>query len=309
VTPRVALRLLAPLAALALPILGTAAYADTLELHDGRVVEGVVEVLPEGYRVIGRLGESVVPKAEVKAHTAGATVDALVSKRLGALAADDAENRARLARWLVDLGRADDGRALAEQALAIDAENATAHAVLGHERHAGRWVTHDEAMRAKGLELHDGRWFTPEEWRNLAEAPRKAAEEADRKTAAQARTREVNQLVRQMAHHDLGVRERAKKRLEALSQETGNKDLLRLAEHVEAYVKAADEFARASADSAGATVLSELRISLSKLRRPIQVFETSLSSSVGNAPVRIQLPELEVINLRTMAGIPAVVGP
>jgi hypothetical protein len=285
------------------------ARADTLELKDGRVVEGAVEVLDEGYRVTSRLGETLVPKADVKAHTPGATVDSLLQGRLGALAADDAENRARLAQWLVDLGRTEDGRALAEQALAIDAENATAHGVLGHQRHGGRWVTYEEAMRAKGLECHDGRWYTPEEWRNLAEAPRKEAEQQDLARAARQRTLEINRLVRQMAHADPGVRVRARKRLEAISSETGNKDLLRLADHVEAYVKAADEFARASAERAGATVLSELRISMSKLRRPIEVFETSLSSSVGNAPVRIQLPELEVINLRTMVGLPAVVGP
>jgi hypothetical protein len=298
-----------PLVALALLLAGpaAAARADTLELTDGRIVEGEVEVLPEGYRITSRLGESVLPKAEVKAHHPGATVDVLVRERLATLASDDAENRARLARWLVEVGRTEDGHALAEQALALDAENATAHGVLGHERHGGRWMSHAEAMRGKGLELHDGRWYTPEEWKNLADAPRKAAEEADRRAAGKARADEVNRLVRLMSNPDPAVRERAKKGIEAISAESGNKDLLRLAEQVAQYVKAADDFAAASSSGAGASVLSELRISMSKLRRPIKIFETSLSSNLGAGAVKIQLPELEVVHVRTMVGIPAVV--
>jgi hypothetical protein len=48
---------------------------------------------------------------------------------------------------------------------------------------------------------------------------------------------------------------------------------------------------------------------MSKLKRPIQVFETSLASGPlgGSAPVKIQLPELEVIRVRTTVGIPVVV--
>lgn len=295
---------------LLLPVLwalASAARADTLELNDGRVVEGSVEKTPEGYRIVTRFGETLVPLAEVKTHTPGQTVDALLRERLAALAPEDAENRARLARWLVDLGRADEGRALAEQALAIDAENAPAHAVLGHERHGGRWMTPDEAQRAKGLEAHDGRWYTAQEWRNLGETVRKSAQEADLRAAQKARNEEVNRLVRLMASPDVAARQKAKSQLETLTVETGNQDLKRLVAQVEQYVQATDELARASATGAGATVLTELRISMSKLKRPIETFTTSLASSTGGGSVRIQLPELEVINLRTMAGIPAVV--
>jgi hypothetical protein len=285
------------------------ARADLLELTDGRVVEGAVELTPEGYRVRSRFGETVVPKAQVKAHTPGRTVDELVKERLAGLEADDAENRARLAAWLVELGRADEGRALAEAALEIDPENAAAHGVLGHERHGGRWTTHDEAMRAKGLECHDGRWYTPEEWKNLEEAPRKAALEADAKAEAKRRADDVNRLVRLLASPDPAVRARAKKRLEQIADESGNADLKAVIGRVEQYVAAADELARAAASGATGSVLSELRVTMSKLKRPIQEFSTSLASNIGGAPVRIQLPELEVVKVRTMVGLPATVGP
>lgn len=283
------------------------AGADTLELLDGRVVEGEVELVEEGYRVRTRLGEATVPRADVRAHRPGASIDSLLEERLARLAPDDAENRARLAQWLVGLGRVEAGRALAEAALEIDAENATAHGVLGHERHGGRWMTLAEAMRAKGLEEHDGRWYTPEEWRNLAAGPRAEVEAAERRARAGALAREVNLQVQRMASPDPAVRALARQRLLALAGETGNKDLPRLVGQVDAWVKAADDYARARAAGATGSVLAECRIALSKLRRPIQTFETSLASGGAGAPVRIQLPELEVINLKAMVGLPAVV--
>lgn len=281
--------------------------ADLLELKDGRVVEGAVEDLPEGYRLRTRFGESLVPKADVKAWTKGQTVDELVAARLQSLSAEDAENRARLAQWLVDLGRAEEGRALAEAALEIDAENATAHAVLGHERHGGRWMTPDEALRAKGLEQHDGRWFTPDEWRNVGAAAQKAALEADARLARQKLGQEVNRLVRLMASPDAATRARAKKRLEELASESKDDALKRLIADVEQYVAKADELAKAASTGSSANVLTEIRATLSKLKRPILVFKTSLASNIGGAPVAIQLPELEVINVRTMVGLPATV--
>jgi hypothetical protein len=283
------------------------ARADTLELTDGRVVEGSVEQTPEGYRVRNRFGESMLKQAEVKLWSKGRTVDELVRDRLKALTAGDAENRARLAKWLVDLGRVEEGRALAEAALAVDAENATAHGLLGHQRHGGRWMTSDEAMRAKGLELHGGRWMTPEEWKNVGDAAQRAAAEADEKALRRRQADEVGSLVKLMASPDAETRTRAKKRLEDLAAETGSEKLRTLVGAVEQYVAKADELSRAASSGADGFVLSDIRVTLSKLKRPITTFETTLGSNIAGAPVRIQLPELEVINVRTMVGLPAVV--
>ena len=110
-----------------------------------------------------------------------------------------------------------------------------------------------------------------------------------------------------MASPDVGTRARSKKRLEDLATETGNEKLRTLAGAVEQYVATADELNRAAATGASGSVLSEVRVTLSKLKRPITTFETTLGSNIAGAPVRIQLPELEVINIRTMVGLPAVV--
>ena len=302
---RLALSLLLVPAAL----LGVArtARSDTLELTDGRIVEGAVEDTPDGYRLRNRFGETTVKKADVKTWSKGRTVDDLVRERLKALPADDVENRARLARWLVDLGRADEGRALAEAALEIDAENATSHGVLGHERHGGKWMTHEAAMTAKGLELHGGQWMTPDEWKNLADAAKKAATDVDEKARQKKTADEVNRLVALMAAPDAATRARAKKRLLDIAAETHSEPLKKLVSDVEQYVAKADELARAAEAGSEGFVMGDIRVTLSKLKRPIQVFETSLASNIGGAPVRIQLPELEVINIRTMVGLPAVV--
>ena len=60
----------------------------------------------------------------------------------------------------------------------------------------------------------------------------------------------------------------------------------------------------------GGMVMGEVRATFSKLKRPIPVFQTNLAAGpVGaNAPVSIQLPELEVIRVNTTMAIPAIVG-
>jgi hypothetical protein len=53
--------------------------------------------------------------------------------------------------------------------------------------------------------------------------------------------------------------------------------------------------------------MAEIRATMSKLKRPIQVLETSLASNIGGSAVKIQLPELEVVSVRTTGIIPAVI--
>ena len=113
-------------------------------------------------------------------------MDVQIREHVASLAPDDAENRALLARWLVDLGREEEGRAMAAAVLELDPESAVAHEVLGHVRHQGVWRTPDEAKRAEGLEKHGDRWYTPQEWANQGASARDAGAGA-RAPAAEAR--------------------------------------------------------------------------------------------------------------------------
>ena len=304
---------------LSLPLLGLlvparAGRADVLELADGRLVEGVVVRDGDTYRVHSRFGTADIEAANVTAHTKALSIDEQVKQHLARLDPDDTANRALLAQWLLKIGRGDEARATAEAVLEVDPEDAVAHGVLGHVRHQGVWRTPDEAKRAEGLEKHGDRWYTPQEWANQGAEARAEAERLEQRALAAAFTGEVNRAVRLMMSPDEKLRLRGRERLLALAREYDDPKLLKLVEDVDAYVKEADQLAVAASGlgSGGTTgaygsVMGEFRATLSRLKRPIQTFETSLASNLGSAPVKIQLPELEVINIRTTGVIPAVI--
>ena len=310
--PRLALRsLLAAPAAALLAALAPAALADTLELTDGRVVEGRVLKEGEVYRVTSRFGEAEVPAKDVKTWTKAKPVEVEWRERLDKLAANDFAGRASLSKWLAEQGRPDEASATALGVLEGDPENAVAHGVLGHVRHKGEWMTPDDAKRSDGLEEHGGNWYTPEEWKLVGpEGQKKAAAEEAALHAKQVSAR-INEYVRWMLSPDRALRARGKARLEAMVKEQGMPDLAKVITQVEAYAAAGDKLAAAydggggvpSGESSG-SVLTECRIQFAKLKRPIAQLSTSLASSAGGAPVTIQLPELEVIKVNTTVRIP-----
>ncbi len=118
--------------------------------------------------------------------------------------------------------------------------------------------------------------------------------------------------VRLMMSPDPVLRRRGKAKLETLAGAYDNPSLTELSKNVAAYVEELDELrekAAASAHPLGSSgvVTGEFRATLTRLKRPIRTFETSLASSGSNAPVKIELPELEVIRVRTGGAIPVVV--
>lgn len=281
------------------------AAADVLTLVDGRLVEGTVVKDGEVYRVVSRFGEVEFPANEVRDWAKSPSVESEWRERSAKLAPDDHAGRAALAAWLVEQGRATEGRAVAEQVLASDPENAVAHEVLGHVRHRGAWMTPDEAKRADGLELHGDRWMTPEEWAALGAEAKAKAEDQARAAEGRRVAAELNAAAQLMLAPDPALRAEGKKRLEALARETKTEAIAKAATQLAAYAGAVDAYMDALHRGDTATVLSECRIQLAKLKRPIKTFQTSLSSNLGGAPVSIQLPEVEIIKLNTTVPIPA----
>lgn len=279
--------------------------ADVLTLVDGRLVEGTVVKDGEVYRVVSRFGEAEFPASEVRDWAKAPSVESEWRERSARLAPDDHAGRAALAAWLVEQGRATEGRAVAEQVLAADPENAVAHEVLGHVRHRGAWMTPDEAKRADGLERHGDRWMTPEEWAALGAEARAQAETDARAAEGRRVAAELNAAAQLMLAPDPALRAEGKKRLEALARETKTEAIAKAAAQLAAYAGAVDAYLDALHRGDTATVLSECRIQLAKLKRPIKTFQTSLSSNLGGAPVSIQLPEIEIIKLNTTVPIPA----
>lgn len=298
-----------------------AAQADTLELKDGRTVEGLL--IPdkhpehgEGVYVVSRFGPTFVKKAEIKARHKSQPVDEQIRAYLKKLKPKDVKNRQRLAEWMLRLGRDEEARALATQILTWEPENPGAHKLLGHERYRGRWVTHAKAQRARGLEEHGGTWYTAKEWENLATADKRKAAEAEKAAAAKARGVELNQAVRLALSPDPAVQARGKARLAALAKEGDSAKIRKLLAGIDQYLLTLEELRRKAAAvggpvgvTSGGMVMGEIRATLTKLKRPIKIFQTNLASGpVGaNAPVSIQLPELEVIRVNTTMAMPALV--
>ena len=295
-----------PLAILvALASFAPVAAADVLELHDGRVVEGLVAKDGEVYRVASRFGEAEFAAKDVKAFSPGKSVEDLWRERSAALAPDDALGRLALASWLSRVGRTTEAQVLAEQVLATDPECAGAHELLGHVRHRGTWMSPDDAKRADGLERHGDAWFTPEEWARLDAEKRTAAEDAARKADGRRVAAAVDEAARLMLAPDPALRAEGKRRLEALAAETKTESIRTMIPALEAFAGAADRYVAAMKAGESKMVLSECRIQLARLKRPIREFQTALGSNLGQAPVKIQLPEIELIKVGTTVPIPA----
>jgi hypothetical protein len=250
-----------------------------------------------------------VPVKDVKTWTVAKTVESEWRERLAALKAGDHAGRAALAKWLLASDRPEAARAMAKEVVDADPENAVAHEVLGHVRHKGAWMTPDEAKAAEGLVRRGDRWFTPEEWAVLDADAKAKAEEAERGVRGRRINESLNDAVRLALAPDAKLREEGLARIRALAKETQSPAIEGLVPQVLAFAEANDRMSAALArgSSESATVLAECRIQLARLKRPIQNFQTSLSSNIATAAVTIQLPELEVIRIGTTVLIPATI--
>lgn len=291
------------------------AHADTVVMKDGKVHEGTVFEDGDTVMVVTRFGPLPVERDKIERIVRGKSLDEQIKAHIAALEEDDADGRLDLADGLARLGRKEEAQEIALSVLEFAPENARAHKLLGHVRWHGEWMHPDDAKRAQGLEKHGDRWYTPAEWANVTDEARKAAREAEALARQKQLAEDVNKAVRLMMSPEPAVRARGKGQLERLAEEHDSDQMRKLVKDVASYVEQLEELRERvrSIDAAGMVpsdrgyVLGEIRATMSKLKRPIQVFDTSLASSLGGGAVRIQLPELEVVNVRTMAGIPAAV--
>lgn len=301
---------------LATALVAAPVHADVLELKDGRVVEGVVQLREKDALVLSRFGSASIPRDQIVRHVKGPSVDSQVQEHLAKLGLDDADGRMRIAKWLKDIGRAAEAQALARAVLERAPEHKDAHLLLGNVRFRGRWMTPDAAKRAQGLEKHGDRWYTPQEWKLADPARRAAAAKVEAEQRQRAREAQVGELIELLVSPDPTLRHRARRTLRAIAKEQGI-DKARLDNAFKAaaaYVHRLDEAMLKSggvgAGSRGTKfdrhgwMLADVHDDFVRLKRPIREFATTLASSA--APVRIQLPELRVVQVRTTTAVPLV---
>lgn len=290
------------------------AAADVLELKDGSVVEGVVEMRETEALVLSRFGTSSISRDQIVKHVKGPSVDAQIKQHIAALEPDDMDGRVRLGAWLKDIGRDFEGEALARQVLEVEPEHDGAQKLLGNVRFRGRWMTPDAAKRAQGLEKHGDRWYTPAEWKHVDEAGRAAALAQEKAALEAAHQLRVKQLAELLVSPDPSLRKRARTALRSLAKERGvpKQRIDQALKAADAYVKRLDDVmvraggagsSRGSRTHAGrGWMLADVHNDFTRLRRPVQEFMTSLASS--GAPVRLLLPELRHVRVRSTVAVP-----
>lgn len=126
-------------------------------------------------------------------------------ERAGALRPDEVNGWLELGAWAKRQGLGTQARTAYERVLAIDPGNAAANEALGRVQLDGRWVSQDEAYRARGFVQFEGEWMPPSERDAIVkqrddalrtesarlDAERRAQEADARAAEAEARAREA----------------------------------------------------------------------------------------------------------------------
>ncbi len=103
-----------------------------------------------------------------------------------------------LAQWARSKGMSTYARMTALRVIDLDTNHAGARALLGYEMIAGRWLTYDQAMSAKGFIHFEGRWLAKAEYDTIIrdrEARRQARAEEERQ-------RRLEEDARRQAEHE-----------------------------------------------------------------------------------------------------------
>jgi hypothetical protein len=151
--------------ALAIGVLAAAtAVSDEVRLRGGgRLVGIVVEDTPENVVVEVGAGRVTVPRSLVGSISRGHSALLTYLSRADALRRDDVAGWLELAAWAEGNDLKTQAREAYTHVVGIDSQNAVANRALGHLMVGSQWMTHDEAMPARGYVSFEGEWLTPVE--------------------------------------------------------------------------------------------------------------------------------------------------
>ncbi|MCE9584911.1 MAG: HEAT repeat domain-containing protein [Planctomycetes bacterium] len=176
------------LTTLALALVATLAFADTLTTTDGRKLEGKVKDLGDEIVLEGKLGSTRFKKSQVEKIEYGKTTLDLYGEKAAALKDDDAKGHWALAKWCKESGLEAEYRKEAGKVIGAEPNHEEARLALGHKQVAGQWMSPDEIHVANGEVKRNGDWMTADEGARLdaEESARKCLGEAGLKDAAKA---------------------------------------------------------------------------------------------------------------------------
>ncbi|MHC4957287.1 MAG: hypothetical protein ACYTGN_02855 [Planctomycetota bacterium] len=287
-----------------LTLFAVSAAADDVHLKDGRVLSGKVVEEKSRYLVVDRDQKHVAKRSDVaKVVTAESFMDRY-EKKLADLLEDDAEAIYEFGRWLSENDWTSRAHRAYEAVLDLDPDHRGARRALGYQLYEGEWVSPRELNIRKGLVEFEGRWYTKHDHAELLSAIKR-----DKKLAAAYQQRrkvnaKLNKIVRKFQTFDKKRRAKAYTELYTYAEQMNSPKLRKFADDTKAYY---DNLAHVLCQQMMAR--TELHLTKTTLKKPIQTFETNLGAAIAiiaaQNPVKIQLPELEIIEVHTTADIPA----
>jgi len=292
---------------LCLILFAVSATADDVHLKDGSVLSGKVTEENARYMVVDRDRKYAVKKSQVEKVVAGESFMDIYERKLDKIPVDDAEAIFEFGRWLAANNWNTRANRAYEEVLELDPDHKGARLALGYKLYEGEWVSPRELNIRKGLVEFEGRWYTKHDHAELL-----AAIKRDKKLrVAYEQRRKVNQklnkIVRKFRTFDGKQRRKAYDELYRYAEQVNSPELRKFADDTKAYY---DRMVKQLCAQMKAR--TELHLTLTKLRKPVETFETSLGAAIAiiaaQNPVKIQLPEISVVEVHTTADIPAGCG-
>lgn len=181
-------------AALGLPV---SAHAEQVLLKNGGRISGIL-VERSATHVVLQIGPGQVklPLASVERVVLGRSALAVFAERAERLASSDKSGWLELGLWARDAGLDTQARECFERVLALDPQNEVAQASLGNVLLDGRWLSQEQAYRARGYVRFECSWMPPEERDEWLRDRAARREEARARAEAEARILEAEARAR-----------------------------------------------------------------------------------------------------------------
>jgi len=280
------------------------AAADDVILDNGRVLSGKVVDEGKRYTVVDRDRKFAVPKATVVKLISKPSFMDHYEARLKQLPFDDAEAIFEFGRWLAKNEWPSRASRAYEEVLELDPDHRGARRALGYKLFEGEWVGPDELNRRQGLVKFDGRWYTKHD---LEQLKKEIESNEQLRLAVEHRRREnkkINRIVNRFATFDKENRQKAYDELYGYAESLNSPELRKFADDTKAFF---DERVRVLC--AQMMARTEIQATRTKLKRPIENFVTNLGAAIAQIsaqnPVTIQLPEIEIVEIKSTVDIPA----
>lgn len=293
-------------------MLSTTALADEVHLTDGRILSGKVVKQGNTVSVTDRDTKNVIKASQIKDKGIVAKKSFMdeFEERLAKLAFDDAEATYEFGLWLEENDWATRASRAYERVLEIDEDHRGARRKLGYKLYEGEWVSPDELKRKKGLvqwEM-DGKWYTKHDLAQIQAAIKNNEKFRQRVSEQKKINKNVQGLLKGFTTFNKKKRQVAYEKLYSYAEELNSPEIRKFADDTRAYY---DQYVKHLC--AQMMARTEIHATMTKLKKPIETFATNLGAAVGGifpaqTPVRIQLPEISIAEVHTVADIPAGCG-